>query len=47
MRMVGVMGSNPRAVTVKMARRREACVVWVRQGVVEVVVLGEMVRAMA
>lgn len=45
--MVGVMGSNPRAVTVKMARGREVCVVWARQGVVEAVVLGEMVRVIA
>lgn len=46
-RTAGVTGSNARAVMVKMARGSEACVVWARQGVVEVIVLGEMVRAIA
>lgn len=45
--MVGVIGRRPRAAVVKMARGRGVWVVWVRQGVVELVVFGEMVSVIA
>lgn len=45
--MVGVTGNNPRAVVVNRAKGRRVWVVWIRQGVVELVVLGEMVSVIA
>lgn len=45
--MVGVIGNNPRVAVVNRAKGREVWVVWVRQGVVELVVFGEMVSVIA
>lgn len=45
--MAGVMGNSPRAAVVDMARGSVVWVVWVRHGVVEFVVWGEIVSAMA
>lgn len=45
--MAGVIGSNPRVDTTNKARGKETWVVWVRQGVVELVVLGETVSVIA
>ena len=45
--IVGVSGRRPNAITVNRAKGREVWVVRIRQGVVEVVVLGEMVRVIA
>lgn len=45
--MAGVIGNSPREIVVDRARVSVVWVVWVRHGVVALVVLGEMVRAMA
>lgn len=45
--IVGVIGSSPRAVVVNRANGRRVWVVWIRHGVVELVVLGEMVSVIA
>lgn len=46
-RIAGVIGKSPRATVVVNVRGREDWVVWVRQGVVELVVLGEIVNVIA
>lgn len=46
-RIVGVTGSSPRAAVMNRAGGREVWVDWVRQGVVELVVFGEMVNVIA
>lgn len=45
--MVGVIGSSPRVAMVNRARGMEVWVVWVRQGVVELIILGEIVSVIA
>lgn len=46
-RIAGVIGRSPRAIVVVNVSGREDWVVWVRQGVVELVVLGEIVNVIA
>lgn len=46
-RIAGVIGKSPRAVVVDRVRGRENWVVWVRQGVIELIVLGEIVSVIA
>lgn len=45
--MAGAIGRSPRAAVVNRAKGREVWVVWVRQGVVELTILGEIVSVIA